>query len=229
MSATENQEKAILSEEERARLAEDALKTKYQESFVVTEVFGQKYGELYYEVQAYSEEYPQLRFSANVNMEGNLVSDAYVEKRVCAQISEKIMDNLDSLPGDYDVYVRGVGPQPLTSKANIGLEAYLSLDTCNRFMIYVFFNPDNAEIEMVYESITHIMDDISLSEAKIRFCVTDEPLLQEIQAYFDVNDDVYFDFQEIEEKLKSIDITFHSGTIDLSKEMLVSELEEVIK
>ena len=223
-------EPSAVSSERKARLAEQALENKYRESFGGCAVFGQKYGEYFYQVQAYPQNSPDLRFSAYVDLDGGGVKDTYVEKRVCSRISDQIMHNLDMLTGNYDVYVKGIGPQPSIDRPDIEVEEYIKLDSQNRFAIYIFYSHDGAEKVTVQKAIEHILKGLSVLPAgRIKFFVMNDCVLQEVQEYLDVNDDIYFDFQEIEDKMRGLDISFSLGNLNKTGEMIMSELGDILK
>lgn len=213
---------------EKESRAKAALERKYQKEFEITQVYPQKFGELYYEVQAYAVEDPQMRFVATIDTEDERISDTYVERRVCAAIAQQAAENLDKLPGYYYVFVHAGGPQPIADDPKISIRDYAQLDSYNRFQIHIYMKPERADSTSVYESLKNVFSGMEYLTGSVRLYVVNEDQMESVQAYFDINDDVYSDHMELTKKFFTLDVSYNEGIIAMDESDFVTAVRDVI-
>ncbi len=208
--------------------AKAALEKKYGEEFEIVRVYPQKFGELYYDVLAYAVNDPDTRFSASVDTEDDGVSDAFVERRVCAQIAENVSKNLDGLQGYYYVYVHAIGPQPICGDPNIGIEAYARLDPQNRFRAEVFLVPETADAGNIYSAVTKMYAGMEYLRVDARLVVVDENKMEDVQEQIVGSGEYSFDLKMSMQDCPSIDIPFENQKIGLSESEFIRKMGGVL-
>jgi len=214
--------------EEKESRAANALARKYNKEFEITEVYPQKFGELYYEVQAYAVDAPQLRFTAAVDTEDDGVSDTYVERLVCAAISQRISENLDALPGYYYVETQAVGPQPITEDAGISIADYAALDQLNRFQVELFVVPEGKDAQTFYDSLSNMFAGLDCLNGKVRLHVVRDEDMEAVQAYFEQNDKLGLAYLELTEDFFCLEVPYSAGSIAMSGTEFASAIKEVL-
>lgn len=214
--------------EERESRAAEALAKKYHREFEITQVYPQKLGELYYEVQAYPVNEPQVRFTAAVDTEDDRISDTYVVRCVCAAISRRAAENLNEMPGYYYLFTHTIGPQPIVEDAEITIKDYAALDPDNRFRIEAFVVPEEKGAGVFYDSLGKIYSGLEYLDGDVRLFVVDEEQMGSIQAFFDENDDVNFDFLMLTEKFVSYEIPYADGEIRVGRDAFAEMTKGVL-
>lgn len=204
--------------EEKEGRAKAALEQKYQREFEIIQVYPQKFGDLYYEVQAYAVDEPQLRFSAAIDTGDSNISDSYVERRVCAAISNRAAENLDGLPGYYYLLTRAVGPQPFADDPQIGIREYAALDPLNWFRIDLFVVPDRGERDAFYKSLGALMGGLEYLTVKVRLYVVDEEQNEAVQEYWETNETENLEYKEMTSVFFSVELPFEKGALTISEE-----------
>lgn len=213
---------------EKESRAKAALEQKYHKEFEITQVYPQKFGELYYEVQAYAAEDPQIRFTASVDTEGGGISDTYVERRVCAAIARQAAENLDQMPGYYFVFVHAVGPQPIADDPGIGIREYAEIDRYNRFQLHIYVKPERAEAAAVYGSLKRVFSEMEYLTGSVRLYVVNEEQMEAVQAYFDINDDIYTEHTKITKELFTLDISYDKGVIAMTENDFITAVRDAL-
>lgn len=213
--------------EDRENRAAEALAQKYHKEFEIVQVYPQKFGDLYYEVQAYAVDEPLVRFTASVDTEDETVSDTYVERRVCAAISQRAEENLNELPAYYYLFVHAIGPQPIVNDVEITIKDYAALDSYNRFRIEIFVVPEEQDVDAVYHALANLYSGLDCLNGDARLFVIDEEQMESVQTYFEINDKPGFDFFSLTEKFFSLEIPYKNGDIKINREVFAAAVKEV--
>ena len=213
---------------EREGRAEEFLSRRYGKEFEITRVYPPKFGELYYTVQAYPVDEPLIRFTAAIDTEDDNFSDNYVERRVCAKISEQAAKNLDRMPGYYYLYTHGLGPQPITDDTEITVKDYAELNPYNSFRVEVFVVPEKKDADAFYNGLMGIFDSMDYLKADVCLYIINEEQMEDIQAFFEENDSLDYDFMRLTEKCFSIDISYTDGKVEMSKDKFAVAVKEVL-
>lgn len=214
--------------EDRENRAAEALARKYHKEFEITQVYPQKFGELYYEVQAYAVDEPLVRFTASVDTEDEAVSDTYVERRVCAAISQQAAENLNELPAYYYLFVHAIGPQPIVNDAEITIRDYAALDSYNRFRIELFAVPEEQDADAFYCTLAKLYRDLDYLNGDARLFLVDEEQMEIVQAYFETNDEPGFEFFRLTKEFFSFEIPYKNGDIEINREVFAAAVKEVL-
>lgn len=211
--------------EARENHAKAALEGKYNKEFEITEIYPQKFGDLYYSVQAYAVDDPELRFTADIDTEDEGVSDTYVERLICAELTRQAEKNLDGLPGYYYVFTHAIGPQPITDNAEISVEDYMALHPKNKFRFCLFFVPDNADASDVYGCLEKMLAGLDYISGDIQLFLINEEKMAAVQEYFAYNDDFKYGYSQLIEDFYTIEYTYEKGTIALTENNFISAME----
>jgi len=214
--------------EDRESRAKAALEQKYHREFEIIEVYPQKFGDLYYEVQACAVDEPEVRFTASVDTEDDMVSDTYVERRVCAAITQGMENNLDTLPGYYYLFTQAVGPQPITSDAEISIEGYAALDPYNRFQINLFAVPEEASPAPFYASVSRLFEGLEYLAGSARLYVVNAEQMQAVQDYLAINDKPDMEYKQLTRGFFSVDIPYEKGTIKMTEAEFTAVVRDVL-
>lgn len=200
----------------REEIAKTALQEKYQEEFEITDVFPYKLGQDYYRFQAYPVDDPNLLFRGSVQLEDHSLSDSYVERKVCKKIAEQVDKNLDMLPGYYYLFTHAMGPQPIANDKTISIKEYAELDPRNLFRVELFFQPQDASEEEVFNALKDAFKDLPDLRGEVRFYVVNHELMTEIQEYFLSNDDIYYEFSHKMNLVPYLELKYEKGLLNMS-------------
>lgn len=206
-------------------IAISLLNEKYNDTFEIEEVQSHSIFRGYYTVIAYQEENPDLLFRANVNTDGTAVSDNYVSKIVCKDLSNKVARNLDALKGIYYIFTQVLTEPTMLNNVRITLEEYLEANPKNKFTINVNYCPEETNAEEVYSGLCNILNGLDSISGKINLCVIDEEMFSKIQNYMETHDRCYDEYKHMIEEYSAGMIEFKKGTITTSKEEIMKILE----
>ncbi len=201
---------------DREEIAKTALQQKYQEEFEITDVFPYKLGQDYYRVQAYPVKDPNILFRGSIGIEDHSLSDNYVERTVCRKLQEQVDRNLDKLPGYYYLFTHAMGPQPVANDKTISVKEYSELDPNNLFRVELFFEPQDASDEAVFNALKDAFKDIPYLRGEVRFYVVNNDLMTEIQEYFSSKDDVYYEFSHKMNLVPYVELKYENGLLTMS-------------
>ena len=210
--------------EAREDRAENVLKRKYGEEFVITRVYPQKFGALYYEVQAYPLARPELLFRAVIDTEDDASADDYVEHIVCAAISELVGENLDKLPAYFYVYTHGKGPQSIVDNPRISIQEYAELDGGNSFWVELYILLERDDPAGLYTEISGMLKGLEYVHADVRLVLVNEEQMNEVQSYFERNEGIFSEYREVTDGCRTIEIPFERGRIAMSAERFAEEM-----
>ena len=205
---------------ERKKQATEALEQKYHEKFDIVSYEAPKLLEDYYTVTAYSLEYPDLLFKATLDENNDSVMDSYVTKRLCNRMSEIISKNLGTLEMDYYVFTDALLEDTVLTDPEISVSEYMEENPGNKFMVYLFIEPQKGSVSNIMESLLHMMDGITTVSGTVFFYLADANLLEDIQEYVSSQDDLYTDFDRMTEDAYIGSVKFEKGYFSLSETAL---------
>lgn len=185
------------SNAQRKKQAEKALEQKYQEKFEITEYKDAGFMADYYIVQAYADAYPDLLFQASVDIESGSIMDAYVSKRLCDRISDKISQNIGTLTTDYYVFTEAMFENTLLEDPMATLEEYMRESPENEFVIYIFLDEAGTEKENISKSLKNMLNEIPGLTGEAAFYRVNSELIMNIQEYLASHDGIYHDFENM--------------------------------
>jgi len=214
--------------EEKEDRAKAALEQKYHKEFEITQVYPQKFGDLYYEVQAYAVDEPETRFTAAVDTEDDMVSDTYVERRVCGAITKSMEENMDELPGYYFLFTRAVGPQPITDDAEISIKDYAELDPYNRFQVDLFVAPEEAEAAAFYQSLSKAFGGLEYIAGGVCLYVVNAEQMEAVQDYLALNDQPDLEYKQLTKEFFSLEIPYEKGVIGMMEADFTAAVRDVL-
>lgn len=206
-------------------LAEKLLNEKYNDEFVIEEVQSTNMFDEYYTVLAYQEDNPDLIFRAHVDNDGGGISDNYVNRLVCAQLSDAVARNLDSLKGIYYIYSSTLIDSLELNDPGMMLSEYIETHPKMKYNLYVFYSPDIFDKENIYQGLTNICKGLSIS-GNIYFYTMGESILKDVQDYLENNDKIYDDGDHMLEPYSCGIIKFVNGVLENSKEEIFEMIEE---
>ncbi len=136
-------------------IAEKLLEEKYDEPFEVTSYSGSGIRKRYYTVTAHAKAWSDLPFEANVDSDGSKVSDSYICRRVCAELSDEINSRLSELLS-YDTFVHAefLSGDSVCPYQYIGPEEFISVwEPNNLCYVYVLVDSRNTGDESITSAV----------------------------------------------------------------------------
>ncbi|MCD7884797.1 MAG: hypothetical protein LUI87_14000 [Lachnospiraceae bacterium] len=210
----------FVSPSARRKQAEDLLREKYQEEFVVTSV---KEGTIfldYYTVVAYSRDYPELLFQASIENESGEISDSYVSKRVCDRLSQQVSLNLGNLESGYYVFTEVMLGDTLLTNPEVSLEDYLAEYPSARFTIYLCIEEGGCSASNIVSAAAHMLDNLPAINGSIVLYLADAELMTKIQDYVASNVKIYTDFDRMTEDAEVGIAAVNEGKFSLTENEL---------
>ena len=209
--------------------AKAALERKYGKEFEITDVYPQKAGDLFYRVQAYAVDEPRLRFKAAIDTEDDRISDDYVEKRICASISETLGAQLDRLPGVFYIFTYPGAPQPLVDDPEISVRDYVLLSPVNCFVSDLFFVPDkDAQAQEVYGSLAGILKKTEYLPLILNFCIVSEEQLDAAEALLDMYDENSMEYKRFLLDVFRVELSFVSGKLKMTEKEFTEAVRSIL-
>lgn len=205
-------------------LAERLLHEKYNKEFVVETIQSVSVLDEYYTALAYQKDRPDTIFRVYVNNDGSGVSDNYVSRLVCAQLSDTVARNLDSLNGIYYIYSTTLIDSMELEDPYISLNEYIDTHPKMKYNIYVFYSPDTSDKENLYQGLTSICQGLSIS-GNIYLYIMDDSILKDVQDYLENNDKIYDEGDNMFEPYSCGIIKFTNGVLDHSKDKVFEMIE----
>lgn len=206
-------------------LAVKLLNEKYHDLFEIEEVQSHSYFKGYYTVIAYQTDNADFLFRANVNSDGKAISDNYVTKIVCADLADKVAQNLDALGGIYYIFAEAKMEPKMLDNIELTLEEFLGIFPKNQFTIYFNYCPEEKDADEIYKSLENALLDLSAINGTIRFFIMDEAMLSKVQDYQETRDRCYDDYKDMTEAYLAGVIPFEYGRIKCTKEEFRKILE----
>ncbi|MCD8103795.1 MAG: hypothetical protein LUF35_02030 [Lachnospiraceae bacterium] len=210
----------FVSPSDRRKQAEDTLKEKYQEEFVVTSVKEGSAFQGYYTVVAYSQDYPELLFQASIENESGEISDSYVSKRVCDRLSAKVSQNIGNLQSGYYVFTEVMLGDTLFTDPEISLEDYLTEYPSTRFTIYLCIEEEECSASNIVSAAAHMLDNLPAINGSIVLYLADAEMMAKIQDYVVSNVKTYTDFDRMAEEARIGLVAVNNGRFTLTEENL---------
>lgn len=205
-------------------MAEKLLHEKYNDEFVVETIQSVSILDEYYIALAYQKDQPDTIFRVYVNNDGSGVSDNYVNRLVCAQLSDKVARNLDFLNGIYYIYSTTLIESLELKDPSILLSEYIDTHPKMKYNIYVFYSPDSSDKENLYQGLTNICQGLSIS-GNIYLYIMDDGMLKDVQDYLENNDKIYDEGESMFEPYSCGIIKFTNGVLDESKDEVFEMIE----
>lgn len=206
-------------------LAIKLLNEKYQDSFEIEKVQSHSIFKGYYTVIAYQTDNADFLFRAYVNSDGKALSDNYVTKMVCADLADKVAQNLDALRGIYYIFAEAKIEPKMLDNIELTIEEFLEVYPKNQFIIYINYCPEEKEADEIYESLENALVNIPPITGEIRFFIMDEDMLSKVQDYQETRDRCYDDYEDMMETYLAGIIPFENGSIKCTKEEFREKLE----
>ncbi|MBO5159773.1 MAG: hypothetical protein J6B94_09350 [Lachnospiraceae bacterium] len=206
------------------KMAEKLLNEKYNDEFVVEDIQSASILDEYYTALAYQKDHPDTIFKVYVNNDGSGVSDNYVNRLVCAQLSDTVARNLDSLNGIYYIYSSTLIDSLELEDPYISLSEYVDTHPKMKYNIYVFYSPDISDKENLYQGLTSICQGLSIS-GNIYLYIMDDSVLKDVQDYLENNDKIYDDGDHMFEPYFCGIMKFTNGVLDNSKDEVFEMIE----
>jgi len=204
---------ACLSPDERETKARELLNEKYNREFEIVDVYRAGVSLSYFEAWAYDTGNPEILFNVTVNNADDNFSDTYVQKCVCAKLSDAVAQKMDSFPGSYYVYSEAEGMQPYSDNPEISINDYWALDKDNHFKIEIFTVPETEDPSLIYIGIQDILSDYPYIDAAVKLYVVSDAEMAEIQDYLETNDKMYMDYKEKTMHYFSVDLNVENGLL----------------
>ena len=197
-------------------LAVKLLNKKFNDVFEIERVQAHQYLRGYYTVIAYQQDNADLLFRAYVDDDGGAISDNYVTKLVCNELSDKVAQNLNSLKGIYYIFSEAMMELTMLDDIETSLDEFLKGCPENKFSIHVNFAPEDTTAEEVALGLMHILNDLQALRGNIYLYIADQLTLAKIQEYRETHDTCYDDYEKIVESYYVGMIEFEKGTIILA-------------
>ena len=207
-----------MNQKEYKEQAAGLLNEKYNEDFIIDKYLGQEHMNDYYEVQAYSENHPEVLFEAKVLKDGSGITDEYVASRVCYTIEQKIQTNIEPLPGYMQVDVHAVSNSIDSSDADMTPKQFIEMKTKNKFVVYIYYCPQESDVEGVYSVISKAMQGMDFLSGRMRFYIVEEEVLIQIQDYLEEYANLYYDYEKLLKGSICIEIPFENEVVAMTKE-----------
>ncbi len=204
---------------EQMQEAAQILEDKYHEKFEILSLKQPDLGTNYYSVFAYSVDYPDLVFRADISRDAAISTDEYVCDRVCAQMSEKMEENLQALQDDYSIFTEAMLPGTAITDPNASLKAFLE-DGPNKFYIYVCIAKQEESDGTISKELSHILDGLEQIDGTLQLYYVDQELLSDIQGYVTSHDKVYTEFDEMTRDASICTIPFKNSSITIPSILL---------
>lgn len=182
----------------RMKRAEELLREKYHEDFVVYQYIGQGMLDNFYTINAYSLSHPEMPFNAYVSIGGSSVSDEYFTKILCEKMAHKIMENMAGISGDFYIHIQPMLMSSVESDIQISVKDYLKNNPFNFYTIYMYIDLKEKMTDL-YAKIGDSISKIGMIDGNlILYQMSDEKIL-EVQEYVDTHTRIYSEHDETTE------------------------------
>lgn len=174
--------------------AETALEEKYGEDFEVLYSYGGA-GLFtdWFDVRAISVKYPDLPFIAHVNTDGKAVSDEYVQRLICNELSEKIKENLSEAGIDNAVYSEFLLSAWEYTDPSITFADFASQDPDMEYGIHICIDYDNDFEKAVSLICSSALRGISPIQGNLYLYLANDTMIYRFNDYIRTNDKLYSD------------------------------------
>ena len=214
-------------------IAKKLLEEKYGEPFEVTWYRGSEAGKKYYAVTARAKAWRDLPFEANIDNDGSRVSDSYVCRRVCAELSDRINDRLsERLPYDTFVHAEFLSSDSTCQYQDIDPEEFMTvLEPYNLCYVYIHVSSRDKEDENIVSAVADAVSDMPYLNGNVTVYYSDKDTIKDVRRYIRINDrlyDSYFDIVERSHEAKYRQFRVSGGRLydDISGRMAVSSRSE---
>ena len=210
--------KGEAKKEEAKRLLEE----KYGRKFTVTSYDGQQIMETYYSVSAYAENDPQLPFKAYVDEDGSSVSDDYVARKVCNNISARVNENLSGLPCPYYVNTGIMSGESMCSDPEVSIEEFASVwEPDNRYYIYVYLSDrilkNNTDAGQICMTMEQALSGLPGIKGNLTICISDEKTIEKVRKYTETNTRLYDDYFKLTENDQQKQFDFENNVLNITE------------
>ncbi len=205
-------------------LAIELLNAKYNDQFLIEEIQSQNFLEKYYTVIAYQKDDTNVLFKAQVDFDGENISDNYVSKKLCERLSDKIARNLNELPGIFYIFCEPMVEVTVLKDVNITIEEYMKISPKNRFVIYLNYSPENALSGDVYSALSNLLKDVEGVSGQVQLYIMEEEMLKDVQDYVENHDALYDDYEDMVEQYLAGILEVENGKLTATKD----EVERIL-
>lgn len=207
----------------REKMTKKLLMEKYKEDFVIHTI-GKSFGTLTnttFEAICSPEDDLNLKFMAEIDKDGEWISDEYVTSNVSAKIEKKLSETLnDTLTNFVIKVVADVGPTEL-SDPDISIKDFLQVQPEERFLIYLVINEKSIE-EMdngkIYDTIVAMFDNLPNISGKLNLYVTDAQTIEGVNTYITKHAVPDSGLAELLDKATTVGTMYYDNVLDISKD-----------
>lgn len=210
----------MASKPDRVFVAQECLKERYGKDFEIVEVYSQKVGQNYVEMVACPLDESNILFKVTIDIKDDRMSDSYVERSICNQISNIVESNISLNDVNYFVFTHAVGPQPITSDLSLSIQEYAELDEYNRFRVNLYIDKGNLNLDNLYDELFTIFNDLEYLKTSVKLYLVNIEILENVKNYFSSHDDIYGNHSDIIRDVSEIEIEYTNGYMDMSREKL---------
>ncbi|MBR2675251.1 MAG: hypothetical protein IKE52_07390 [Mogibacterium sp.] len=180
-----------MSEKSMITTAEEALRAKYDESFNAVETRAID-DECFYAWLRPSTR-PDIIIRAEMNNDGTALSDNYIVKKICHEISDKVELLMKDYSGDYYVFTKNILEYTIDESLDTTPQKHLEDNPEDRFDIVVFIAAEGADAAALHNAIAEIKN-LGITNGSINPIVIsakEMSILQgEIESIDDLNSDI---------------------------------------
>lgn len=203
-------------------VTKELLFEKYNKEFEVKNVQGGGIFSGYTDAIAYPADNEKFPFMVHVDGDKKGLSDNYVSRIICEEMSDIIEKNLEGLKGKVYVHSAMTIENWILDEPNLTIKEYLNSNPEDRFVIYVAYSPSEDDKENYYENLTKMFNGIEEVDGNVRLYNCDDGKLLDMQEYFENNDKAYDDFN-------SMCSPYYLGKVGVKNGKLESSKEEILE
>ena len=222
-------ETACGSKGDRTQIAKEALESKYNEEFEVTEVYDNNDRWEAFNAIAYSETNPEILVYARVENDGSYVADNYLSKIMGAKIADVVDGNMGGLLGAGYIYVSSLSEDMGISDLSISISDYAQFNPRNKFTISIYYSPEENNAEYVYDRLAGCLKGLEMLNGYIFLHVIDEKNLHSIQEYIETH--AFYeqdDYRQYLDNELKIQIGYSDGKIDMTRDEFIRKAGNAI-
>lgn len=194
----------------RIKRAEELLKEKYCEDFVVYQYVGQGMLDDFYTVNAYAFSHPEMPFNAYVALDGSSVSDEYFTKILCEKMAQKMMENMVGISGDFYIHIQPMLMSSTESDIQISVEEYLKNNPFNFYTVYVYSDL-KEKLTDLYVKIRDSLSKIGKIDGNLMLYEMSSEKISEVQEYVDTHTRIYGEHDDMTEAYLVRTFEFEKG------------------
>lgn len=221
-------ETACGSKSDRIQIAKEALENKYNEVFVVTDVYGNNRRKTFNAI-AYSETNPGILVDASVENDGSYVEDDYLVKIMGQRIADVVDRNMGGLLGASYIYVSTLSGDMGISDLSISIADYAAFNPKNKFTISIYYSPEKHDADHIYNCLSGCLKDLEMLNGYIFLHVIDDKNLHSMQEYLETH--AFFERDDYSEYLTNelkVQIGYSNGQIDMTRDEFVRKVGSAV-